>query len=163
MICGVLAVLQTASVGATTYYVFKVTASIPVVRLVHPTQDPAFVDRRTLLTNDVVNLALGRPLTTHVDPKTAVLALAMTFEQHSTSSPLSKLIVFDPSQNGANQVVTVIATLSNLDWDSVATKTINSGQGLGNGQFMATTLGTPGKNGFLSSTFNGSGVCSGPH
>lgn len=120
------------------------------------------VVKKTLKNNDIINLALGRPLSTKVNPKTEVLAAAVSFESPS-NAPLSQLIVYDPTQNGQAGVVTVVATLQTLEWQNAYGSKVNSGFGVASGTFEATTLGFPSQNGFLASTFTGSGSATGKH
>jgi hypothetical protein len=149
---------------AETFYVFKVRASVPVVIIETGTNKDTTV-RKTLANNDVINLTLGRPLTTPVKSKEEVLALATTFEDHSsppTPNPVSKLIIWNPSTNPGS-VTAVVATLTSLDFDTAYGGARQSGQGVGSVKVLATTKGDPSKNGFLESALDGSGMCAGPH
>ena len=102
------------------------------------------VVKRTLGNNDVINLALGRPLTTKPDKKTEIVALA---GDSTTPGPESQIVVFNPV---TKTIVTTIWTfnnfilLNNPDFsvDFVAT----------DASFVATTLGTPAQDGFLASS-----------
>src|SRR4051794_19044199 len=71
--------------------VFKATITIPVARVVIGTDADAIVTK-TLTSNDVINLALGRPLGTKIDAKHEVLAGDITFEDANGGTPLSKLV-----------------------------------------------------------------------
>lgn len=110
--------------------------------------------KTTLKENDVVNLALGRPLGTKVDKTTEVLAVALTTEGPSTS-PLARLIVFDPSQSGVAAVKTVVAKTTALDFDFVPG---GQGQGTVTAVIEQTTLGTPAQNALHPSTVLATGV-----
>jgi hypothetical protein len=110
----------------------------------------------------IINLALGRPMSTKVNAKTEVLAAEVFFESHS-NAPQSQLIVYDPTQNGEAGIRVVVATLQTLDWQNAYENTINTGFGIATGTINATTLGTPAQNGFLTSTFYGGGAGSGKH
>ena len=142
--------------------VFRARLTLPV-QMVQP--NPAAFDkviRKTLNNSDIVNLALGRPLTTRVNPKTEVLAAEVTYESHS-NAPNSQLIVYDETQNGQAGVVAVVATLQTLDWQNAYERTLNAGFGIGTGTINATTNGTPAQNGFIASAFQGAASCSGRH
>ncbi len=139
-----------------TYYVFKVNASVPIAEDV-PASPNDHIVRKTLLANDITNLALGRPLKSTVNPKTEVLAVATTFETSGTT-PVSKLIVFNPQQS---TVTTTVATLSSLNFGIANEATISAGQGLATGNWLATGGGTG--SGFFANTFNVGGTGSGPH
>src|SRR5262245_55426795 len=108
------ALLGAVSADATDFMVYKVTVKVVAQMDV---LGPGF---DTLLTvklgnNDVINLALGRPLGTKID-KGVILAGAGNFEPHTTSSPSEKLIVFDPSQNNAAQVVATVGVGTSLTY-----------------------------------------------
>lgn len=149
---------QTHDVG-----VFKATLSLPAQMVVIGTgPDYDKVVRKTLKNNDIINLALGRPLTTKVNVKTEVLAAAVSYES-PTNAPVSQLVVYDPTQNGQAGVVTVVATLQTLEWQNAYGPGVNTGFGVASGTFLATTLGNPVENGFHASTFTGSGSGAGKH
>lgn len=153
---------HTSFASPATRYVFRVRASIPVVTIVN---DEMTV-RKTLTGNDIINLALGRSLSTRVNPQTEVLALSTTFEdhdQHPTPNPVSKLIVWNPAADPGNQVTVVVATLTSLDFDTAFGTRRQTGQGIASGKFLATALGDPAKNGFFESSISGSGSSAGPH
>ncbi len=143
--------------------VFNVKLMLPV-QMVVLGQGPDYdkVVKKTLNNNDVINLALGRPLSSKVNAKTEILAAAVSFESPS-NAPLSQLIVYDPTQNGQAGVVTVVARLQTLEWQNAYGPSVNSGFGVASGTFQATTLGNPSQNGFLASTFSGSGSATGKH
>jgi hypothetical protein len=142
--------------------IFKVAANVQVSMVIISTDGPDVIVKKALASSDFINLALGRPLGTKINPKTEVLAAAVTFETHG-APPLSKLIVCDPSQDGVNQVKTTIATLSELDFQNAYENRRNVGFGYGKGNIVATTLGDPAKNGFVASTFQVSGGGGGVH
>lgn len=79
--------------------------------------------------SDVVNLALGRALTTKVDKKTEILALATAFEG-TTNTPLSKLIVFDPTKTGPARITRTVALAKTIDVESTAVPGAVEGQGI---------------------------------
>ena len=141
--------------------VFKVKLSL-AAQMVVVGQQSDTISRVTLDNNAIVNLALGRPLSTKVDAKKEVLAAAASFESHS-NAPLSQLVVYDTTQNGQAGVVAVVATLQTLNWQNAYENTINTGYGYATGTINATTLGNPMLNGFHTSTFVGGGAGSGKH
>jgi hypothetical protein len=110
--------------------------------------------KTTLKENDIVNLALGRPLGTKVDKKTEVLAVALTSEGPSTL-PLARLIVFDPSQTGVAGVTAVVAKTTALDFDFAPG---GKGQGTVTAVIQETMLGTPAQNALHPSTVLATGV-----
>jgi hypothetical protein len=162
LVLGVTILLGAAWVHATDFMVYKVSAKI-VAQMDVP--GPAF---DTLLTmklgnNDVINLALGRPLGTKIDPG-VILAGAGNFEPRTTNSPVEKLIVFDPSQNGVAQVVATVGVATSLTYQGGAVSSAKAqGAGFGSGMILDTVLGTPGQNGFLTTTLNGGAQSSGGH
>lgn len=143
--------------------VFKATLSLPAQMVViglGPDYDK--VVRKTLKNNDIINLALGRPLSTKVNTKTEVLAAAVSYESPS-NAPLSQLIIYDPTQNGQAGVRAIVATLQTLEWQNAYGPSLNSGFGVARGTILATTVGNPSENGFLASTFSGGGSGTGKH
>lgn len=115
---------------------------------------------RKLGNNEIINLALGRPLTTKVDKKTEILAGAGSYADHAAES---QLIVFDPSQNGVGQIKAVVGTVTALDFSNAYLPAKSAGTGFGTAVFAATTHGNPAQNGFLLSTIQGGGQGSGNH
>lgn len=154
-----LLVLVPGRASATDFYVYKASVKLAVQQVVVGQEVDTVVTRK-LGNKEVINLALGRPLDTKVDGKTEILAVAGTYANDAAQS---KLIVFDPSQNGVAQVKTVVGTLTSLDFISAYQASKSTGSGIGTGVLAETTLGDPTKNGFLASTFSGSGAGSGTH
>ncbi|MEO6029970.1 MAG: hypothetical protein ABIR79_24145 [Candidatus Binatia bacterium] len=152
----VLGLLAPHLAFATDFFVYPATFKA-VVQMV--TNDDVVVNRK-LGNTELINLALGRPLATKVDKKTEILAGAGSYADHANES---KLIVFDPSQNGVNQIKAVVGTLSALEFNNAYLPSKSQGTGFGTATFPATTLGNPGQNGFLLSTIQGGGAGSGPH
>jgi hypothetical protein len=109
---------------------------------------------------ELINLALGRPLDTAIDKNTEILAGAGTFADEAAES---KLIVFDPSQNGVNQVKATIGTIDSIDFTNAYLAKKSQGAGFGTATWGPTTLGNPAQNGLLQSTIIGSGSGSGQH
>lgn len=144
------------SACATDFFVYNATFKIALQMV---TEDDVVLTRK-LGNNEIINLALGRPLTTKVDKKTEVLAGVGSYADHANES---KLIVFDPSQNGVAQVKATVATLTALEFSNAYLPSKSQGTGFGTAVFPATTLGSPGQNGFLLSTIQGGGSGSGPH
>jgi hypothetical protein len=141
--------------------VFKAQVTLTAQMVVTGSSADIIVQKK-LGTNDIINLALGRPLGTKVDTNKEVLALEAFFETHG-ATPLSQLIIYDTTQNGIAGIVVVVATLDKLDWQNAYEKTVNAGFGVASGTIKATTLGTPASNGFLDSPFWASGSGSGKH
>jgi hypothetical protein len=108
------------------------------------------VSVRKLSSNDILNLALGRSLTTKPDKNTEILALAM---DDGSPGADSKLIVYNPS---ANSVTTTVWAQSNatLVFNGVED---SSGVGIADVNIQATTLGDPTHNGFAASVLSGGG------
>src|SRR5262249_12973421 len=145
-----------------TIYVFKASLTLPAVQtIVRQNADTDLVVTHKLGDKDLVNLALGRPLGSKVDGKTEILAWAGTFEPLSSPTPFTRLIVFDPSQNGIAQVKATIARLQALAY---ATAYLGSkSDRVGAAAFaVQATAGSP-ANGLLGGTLHGSGTLSGAH
>jgi hypothetical protein len=147
------------ALAANDFFVFKASLTLPVTMVVIGPQNDVVVTRK-ITSNDLVNLALGRALGSKVNSKTEILALAGTFESPS-NAPFSKLIVFDPSQNGVLQKVTTVVSLTALDYASAFGNTIR-GTGIATGVVETTTLGVPAQNGLLPSTLVAAATGSGP-
>lgn len=151
-----------AQVPTHTFYIFKVTGSIPVT-IITDGVAPNFIDKvttKTLKTNDLVNLALGQPLTTKL-PADIFLAMSLSFEDLG-QPVLSKMIVCDKSQTGPALAKTVVATLDSLDFRTAYLGARRKGSGYGSGKFVDSTLGDPAKWAILQSPFVGSGLSAGP-
>ncbi len=143
--------------------VYKVSVKIVAGMVIPSMTGPDTVLLKKLGNNDVVNLAMGRPLGTKVDAKTEMLAGAGDFEPRMTSSPNEKLIVFDPSQNGIAQVTATVAVATSLDYQGAYLGPKSSGFGFGAATIQNTTLGDPSHNGFISTDLNGTATGSGAH
>lgn len=148
-----LALVLPRAAHAADYLVFPVKMSLGIRSIIVGFEVDQLV-KTTLKESDVVNLALGRPLGTKVDKTTEVLAVALTTEGPSTS-PLARLIVFDPSQAGVAGVKAVVAKTTALDFDAVAG---GLGQGTVTAVMQQTTLGTPALNALHPSTLYAAGV-----
>lgn len=158
----VLSVRTFAQVPTHTFYIFKISASIPVT-IVTDGVAPNFIDKvttKTLKTNDIANLALGQPTSTKLSSD-IFLGMALAFEDLG-QPVLSKMIVCDKSQTGPALVKAVVATLDTLDFRAAYLGARRKGSGYGTGQFVATTLGDPSKWAILQSPFTGSGLSAGP-
>lgn len=154
-----IAALTSASRAfAVSFYVYPATFKLVVQSI--PDQYGDLTLTKKLGNKEIINLALGRPLTTPIDKNTEVLAGAGTYADEAAQT---KLIVFDPSQNGIAQIKAVVGTIQSLDFDKAYLASKSSGFGFGTTIFAATTLGTPAENGFLQSTLQGSGSGSGGH
>lgn len=149
------------SQAAEDLFVWKVTAKIAAKMAVIGTE----VDRvalRKLSNDNIVNLALGRDLATKVDKNTEVLAGVATFEK-PTSSPLARIIVFDPTANGLAQVKAVVMRATNLDYQAAYLNSSSADFGVGTANVLATTLGNPALNGFLPTTLSVAAEGTGSH
>jgi hypothetical protein len=149
-----------ASAAAIDFFVFKASVTLPATAVIERPMEPTDLFIKTKLkSKDLVNLTLGRPLGTKVDKKTEILAIAITF---SENAEFSKLIVFDPSQNGAAQVKATIATISSIAFDKGFKKSSIGGSGVGTVEIQETVLGTPSENALHATTLHGGGDGSGP-
>jgi hypothetical protein len=155
--------LGAAAAQATDFMVYKVSLKV-VAQMVTPGPNFDVFVTQKLGNNDVINLALGKPLGSKID-KGVILAGAGNFEPHgTTNSPVEKLIVFDPSQNGAAQVVATVAVATSITYEGGAASASKAqGGGFGTATVLDTVLGTPAENGFLSTTVNGGAQGSGGH
>lgn len=142
--------------------VFKVTATIPVIQVDRTGADDKLVTK-TLTTNNLINLAQGRPIAAKFDTKHEVLAADVTFEDDGSVAPLSRLVIYDPAENGAAGVNVVVGTLSEIKFTTAYTGGSTKGVGVGKGTLAATTLGTPAENAIIEATFTGNGSGSGGH
>lgn len=160
LIATIAVVLSAAPAFATDFFVFKAGAVLPVATVIEQPAAPTdlFITRK-LGPNQLINLALGRPLETKVDAKTEILAVAITFAE---DAQLSKVIVFDPSQNGAAQVKATIAHLDTIELARGYKSNGQSGSAAATIAVQATVLGAPAQNGFLASTLHGAGSGGGP-
>jgi hypothetical protein len=106
--------------------------------------------KRKLKTNDVVNLALGQPLSTKVDKKTEVLALA---GDASTPGPQSSVVVLNPS------TLTITATVWTFsDFTLLNNADFSLNYVTADANVVATSLGTPAQNGFQASSIAVAGL-----
>src|SRR5437868_1409131 len=154
--------LTPRSAAAVELMVYKVSVKIVAGMVVPSMSGPDAVVLKKLGNNDIVNLALGRPLGTKVDPKREMLAGAGDFEPRMTNTPNEKLIVFDPSQNGIAQVTATVAVATSLTYQG-AEGSKATGFGFGSGTILDTTVGDPTHNGFISTAVNGGARGSGGH
>jgi hypothetical protein len=138
---------------------FAVWAATIKLSVQTSSDEGGFVTRK-LGNTEIINLALGRPLKTKIDKNTEVLASSGTYADHVSES---KLIVFDPSQNGIAQIKAVVATLTALDFENTSGGSKSQTTGFGSATFAATTLGNPAQNGFLSSPVQGAATGSATH
>jgi hypothetical protein len=122
---------------AADFFVYSVKAKF-IVRMVVVDFSQQFdsVVEAKLDEKDVVNLALGRPLGTKVDKKTEILALATAFEG-SSGSPLSKLVVFDPTKTGPARITRTVARATSLELESATAGTAVTGQGIATAEIQA--------------------------
>lgn len=155
-----LLVATSQPAAATDFYVYRGKLKIVAKMVIFNPVDNDTILTRKLGNNDVINLALGRPLGTKVDAKTEILAGAGTYADHAAESTL---IVFDPSQNGLAQIKATTGTLTALEFNNAYLASKSQGAGAATVVIAATTLGTPASFGFLQSTFNSSAEGSGAH
>lgn len=142
--------------AAADFLVFPLTAKLPV-RMVVVGQAVDQVVSAALKEKDLVNLALGRPLGTKVDTKTEVLALALTAEPPSTS-PLAKVIVFDPTATGSSRIVTTVAQVATLAFETAPLKGGVQGQGTLTADVRETVLGDPAHDALHATTLYATGT-----
>jgi hypothetical protein len=148
---------------ATDFGVFKTKVKIVANMAIFRPNDPTdVIVTRKLGNNELINLALGRPLGTKVDSKTEVLATAITFEPPS-NAPLAKIVVFDPSQNGIAQVKAIVMTGTQLDYDTAYLATKSQGEGSATGTIHDTVVGDFANNHLIATTLTGGGQGSGTH
>ncbi len=110
---------------------------------------------KTLKSDDIVNLALGRALGTKLDSKTEVLAFASDV---STPGAGSMLIVFNPS---TTQITTTIFNTSNFVL--LSNQDFTQNDAFSGVTIQATSLGDPVHDGFQQTTvaMGGTGKSSG--
>jgi hypothetical protein len=115
--------------------------------------------KKTVTGTDLVNLTLGRPLSTKLNAETEVLALNATFETHG-QPPQSEVVIYDSTKNGAAGITQVLAAYGTLDWQNAYLNSTNSGFGVATGTIKAA--GTA-QNGLSDSDFQGAGAAAGKH
>lgn len=144
--------------AANDFFIFKAAVTLPVSTVIsQPSAPTDLFAARKLTSNDLINLALGRALGTKVDKNTEILAVAFSYHENAQ---LSKLIVFDPSQNGVAQVKATVAHVTSIDLLQGYKSNGEAGYAAGTATFDATQPAGP--NGFLTSTLHGSGAGGGP-
>src|SRR5437660_5397433 len=104
--------LTPRSAAAVDLMVYKATLKIVAGMVVASMIGPDTVVMKKLGNNEIINLALGQPLGTKVAP--LILAGVGDFEPRMTNSPVEKVIVLDPSQNGNAQLVATVAVANSL-------------------------------------------------
>jgi hypothetical protein len=145
---------------ATDFFVFKAALTLPATTVIEqPTAPTDLFLTRKIGNNDLVNLALGRALGTKVDAKTEILALAITYASEATKS---RLIVFDPSQNGVAQIKAIVAEVESLTLQYGYKATSIAGVGNGGAIFKETTIGDAASFALLPSTLSGGAAGAGP-
>jgi hypothetical protein len=143
---GLLAVSATAA----DFFVYPVKVAATVRMVVEDfSMEFDSIAQVKLKEKDIVNLALGRPLGSKVDKKTEVLALATPFEG-SSMSPLTKLIVFDPSASGPARIVETVAEATALEVEAATGNGSVTGQGTAIAEIEA--VGDAGDNALNAST-----------
>jgi hypothetical protein len=123
-------ILLAGPAAAADFFVYPVKAKL-TVRMVVVDFSMEFdsVVEAKLDDQDLVNLALGRPLGTKVDKETEILALATPFEG-SSGSPLTKLVVFDPTKSGLARITRTVARATGLELESATAGGDVTGQGV---------------------------------
>jgi hypothetical protein len=145
---------------AVDFYVYKATVKIVAQQVFFNPNGNDIIVTRKIGNKEFINLALGRPLDTKIDSATEVLAGAGTYANEAAAS---KLIIFDPSQNGLAQIKAVVGTIDSIDFTNAYLSSKSQGVGFGTASIAATTLGDPTKNGFLPFTLNCDGQGAGSH
>lgn len=145
---------------AETLTLFAAAATIPV-REVKPGDE---LVSKTLKGADLINLAMGRPLGTKIDPKKEVLALAVVSEgPGDVAMPATRVIVYNPDpavMNDADHVKATVFTLSTLSYDAALVSGKPTGQGIGTAAVVATPPVAPDpggdstKNALFATTLN---------
>jgi hypothetical protein len=162
LLVGAALLIPSVAPATTTIYVFKASLTLPVVQtIVRPSENTDLVVTRKLGDKDLINLTLGRPLGSKVDSKTEILAWAGTFEPLSSPTPFTRLIVFDPSQNGIAQVKATIARLQDLEYATAYLGAKSDRVGTAAFVIQPTAGGPP--NALLGGTLHGTGAVSGGH
>jgi hypothetical protein len=137
----ILLLAALASVGfappptADTFAVFKCSVTLPVVFQTLNGKGQQVLATKTLKSDDLVNLALGRPLGTKLDSTTEVLAFASDV---STPGAGSKLIVFNPT---AQDVTTIVFLTDNFVL--LSNETFTQNEAFSNALITETSLGDP--------------------
>jgi hypothetical protein len=150
LLVSLLLAFPTASRAQIPYTIYKATVNLTVqFQGTDKNGNPAVLVRK-LSSNDILNLALGRSLTTKPDKNTELLALAL---DDGSPGEASQLVVWNPT---AHSITTVVWMQSNaqLFFNGVDD---SSGVGIANINIQATTLGDPTHNGFTASTLFGGG------
>jgi len=136
--------LAAPALRADTFAVYKVSVTLPVVHQTLNAQGKQVLATRTLKTPDIVNLALGRPLSTKLDPATEVLAFASNV---TTPGAGSLLVVFNPATDSITTTV-----FSTSGFVLLADEDFRKNVAFAHADIQATGLGDPGLNGFQAST-----------
>lgn len=151
-LAALLAVAATPGPGpgdGDTYQVFRCSVTLPVVHETLDAKGEQVLATLTLKSDDILNLALGRPLGTKPDKATEVLAFA---SNSTTPGAGSLLVVFNPQ---SEQVTTVVFATSGfvLLHDEDFSQNVAFAQA----DIQATSLGTPAEHGFLASSLSTGG------
>lgn len=152
-------------VAADEYFVFKVSATLPLTHVVLGAGSDK-VTTKTLSGNDLVNLALGRALGTPLTKDKEILVLGFTFagpldaEQRPTTPPLVKLMIYDKTAIGAARKVQEIATITSMDYQEAFVGAGHKGQGICAGNVLETPAvvpppGDPAKHKIFAAPFTG--------
>ncbi|HEY2387557.1 MAG TPA: hypothetical protein VGK30_11395 [Candidatus Binatia bacterium] len=144
MLVSLLLAVPTSSYAQVPFAFFKATLNLTVQFPGTDKNGNPAVSARKLSSNDILNLALGRPLTTKPDKNTEVLALAA---DGGSPGADSRLIVYNPSTNSVTTTVWTQSSVT-LIFNGVEE---SSAVGVANVNVQATTLGDPTHNGLAAS------------
>jgi hypothetical protein len=136
--------------GGDTFVVFKCSVSLPVVHSTTNAKGHVVLATFKLDSADIVNLALGRPLDTKLDPQTEVLAWASDV---TTPGAGSQIVVFDP---GTDTITALVCDSS--AFVLVSDEDFSKNAAFANLELQATSLGEPLENGFADSTLSAAGT-----
>lgn len=160
--------LSATPASAEDFFIFKAAVSMPVEYVlldVKPGLDQ--VVKKNLTSKEVVNLTLGRPIDTTLDPATEILAFQIAYEQSANQgtpmgAPKTKLIVWDSTATGMARVKATVMLLTTLDYDECYIASGIKGQGIATGTIAEGTADPNGKNKFFATTLQGAAHVSGP-
>jgi hypothetical protein len=130
------------------YFIFKAAAMMPVQIEGTDKNGNDVIVKKTLGSNELVNLALGRSLAVKPNPETEILALA-----HNSSNPANtKLIVYNKTTQAIVATICNTVSLPGTQQTDKLNTDKEKGDGIAVVTFQATTKGNPGLNGFTAST-----------
>jgi len=147
----ILALPAAAAAIIDTFEIEKATVSLPVVFQTLDSHGMNTLATKTLKTNDLVNLALGRSLATKLDKSTEVLAFAA---DASTPGAGSALVVFNPATK------TITATVWNFgnDFMLLSNEDFSKNSAFGSMVIVATATGDAAHNALHATTLEAAGT-----